>query len=359
MEEEKILYYNGTSARPYTVRVLSFNDQLHLHEENEECLIDKFPLKGMSHNQINNIHYIYLDQKGLQYLQFGANHPLVRILRQQVWSANPSWGQKLMKQKIGLLLSVMLLLAIGVYFFVMNLVPFLGMHMIGKEQEIKMGDRMNDLMLKEARLLGSDIDSAGTSKLQEFAARLKLSSKYPIRVTLVNSNMVNAYALPGGKVVVYKGILRKIDTPEALAALLAHESTHVNERHSLRSLMRNAASGIVVAVIFNDATGVSGALVGNANTLNGLSYSRSLETEADEKGMDLLAQNNVSLKGMQQLMQVLQKKGDMPGSLSFLSTHPLTKQRIKDAENYIKNHPQQEIERNDLQQIFNSLKATQ
>ena len=359
MEERTVLYYNGLSARPAEVRVLFLNGELHLYEETGEHLIQKFSLAGMAHNEVGNTHYVYLDAKGLQYLQIGADHPLVKSLPKQVVDANPHWGRKLMKQKISVLLLLVVSLSAGVYFLVLTLVPFLGMRMIGVQQEIVMGDKLKEVMLKETNILGSAIDTAGSGKLQAFADALNLSTTYPIRLTLVNSDIVNAYALPGGQIVVYRGILDKINTPEALGALLAHESSHVNERHSLRSLLRGAASGIIIAVIFNDATGVSGALVTNANTLNGLQYSRSLEAEADRKGMDLLLANNVNVRGMKQLMQQLEKEGDVPSGLSFLSSHPLTKERIETANLYIKQHQQYGVKRDDLKQIFESLKETE
>jgi len=358
MEEQTVLYYNGLSARPAEVRVLFLNEEFHLYEETGERLIEKFSLAGMAYNEVGNTHYVYLDAKGLQYFQFNADHPLAKNLPKLVADANPHWGQKLMKQKISVLLLVVVALSVGVYFLMLSLVPFLGMRMIGVQQEIVMGDKLKEVMLKETNILGSGIDTAGSRKLQAFADALNLSATYPIRLTLVNSDIVNAYALPGGQIVVYRGILDKINTPEALAALLAHESSHVNERHSLRSLLRSAASGIIIAVIFSDATGVSGALVTNANTLNGLHYSRSLEEEADRKGMDLLMANNVNLSGMKQLMQELEKEGDIPTSLSFLSSHPLTKKRIKTANLYIKQHRQNFVKRDDLKQIFESLKQT-
>jgi beta-barrel assembly-enhancing protease len=356
MEERTVLYFDGIGARPAEVRVLFFNDQLHLYDQTGQQLLQEFSLAGMAHNEVGNTHYVYLQAKGLQYLQFTADHPLAFIIPEGIALANPHWGQKLMRQKLPVLVLLVVVLGIGAYCLVLNLVPFLGMRMIGVKQEIVMGNKIKQVLLQETNILGSGIDTAGTGKLQSFADRLNLSTDYPIQLTLVNSDIVNAYALPGGQIVVYRGILEKIKTPEGLAALLAHESSHVNERHSLRSLLRNAATGIIIAVIFNDATGVSGAIVSNANALNGLHYSRSLEEEADRKGMDLLVANNVNVTGMKELMEELKKEGDVPGNLSFLSSHPLTKERIKSAINYMNDHPQKKPVRNDLNEIFQSLK---
>jgi Zn-dependent protease with chaperone function len=356
MEETAILYYDGTSARPEWVRALVFGNEVHLYNETDNSPIRKFPLAGMTHNQAGNVHYIYLDVKGLQYLQLQANHPLAITLPKEIAGANSSWSQGLMKQRSAVLLPLLLLLVVGFYVGLINLVPLLGSRLIGVEQEIAMGNKLKKVMLQEAALIGDSVDQAGTRNLQAFAERLKLSRRYPIRLTLVKSDVVNAYALPGGQVVVYTGLLKKIESPEALAALLAHESSHVNERHSLRSLLRNAANGILLSLVFNDVTGISAVLVSNMSTLNGLRYSRSLEAEADEEGMNLLLANQVDLNGMRALMQTLQKEGDVPDRFSFLSTHPLTKNRIKKADRYIKKHQQQVKERADLKSLYQTLK---
>jgi beta-barrel assembly-enhancing protease len=356
MENNTVLFYDGVSARPTPVRVLLFNDSVHLHDESDDRLLQSFPLAGTAHNVVGATHYLYLDARGLMYLQYDAGHLLAGSLANEVEKANPGWAQRLMKQKTIVLIPVMLALIVGLYFLLVNLVPFLGMRMIGVQQEIIMGDKLREVMQHEEQLIGAQVDTARTQQLQDFADALELSRDYPIRISLVRSDVVNAYALPGGQVVVYSGILEKIQTPEALAALLAHESVHVNERHSLRSMLRSAANGIIVSVIFSDASGLSGALVSNAEALNGLRYSRSLEAEADRQAMDLLLANGVNLEGMRQLMKTLQDEGDVPGSLSFLSSHPLTKERIRAADRYISQHPQKETDRTELKEIFEELK---
>jgi beta-barrel assembly-enhancing protease len=356
MENDTVFYYDGVSARPTPVRVLLLTDHVQLHDETDGRLLQSFPLKGAAHNAVGRTHYLYLDAKGLMYLQYDADHSLAAPLASEVEKANPALGQRLMKQKTVVLIPLLLVLAVGLYFLVVNLVPVLGMGLIGVQQEIVMGDKLRQVMLHEEKAIDARPDTSGTRQLQAFADALKLSKEYPIRVTLVRSKVVNAYALPGGQVVVYSGILDKIKTPEALAALLAHESVHVNERHSLRSMLRSAAHGIIISVIFSDASGISGAVVSNADALNGLRYSRSLESEADRKAMDILLANGVKFEGMRQLMKTLQDEGDMPGSLSFLSSHPLTRERIKEAGRYISQHPQKSTDRPDLNELFQALK---
>lgn len=317
MENENMFYYDGMSTLPSMVRVLVFHDQLHLRKDDDPSFDEAFSFVTTYLNTIGSTQYLYLDKAGLKYLKHPSDHPLTTVFKAEIEKNKGNWAQKLLKQKTIVLLSIVLLLTVGLYFITVNLIPFIGMRVIGVEQEIKIGDKLKDLTLKEAPVFGNTLDTTGTTLLQQFANQLQLSNKYPIRVTLVNSNIVNAYALPGGNVVVYKGILQKIKTPEELTALLAHESTHVNERHTLHSLLRSTANGILISIVFGDASGISGAIAGHAETLNGLRYSRSLEAEADEKGMDLMLANKVNVTGMRELMQMLQKEDKLPAALLF------------------------------------------
>ncbi|HEX8462034.1 MAG TPA: M48 family metallopeptidase, partial [Segetibacter sp.] len=328
MDNENIFYYDGMSARPSLVRVLVLSDGLHLHKDGDEAFHETFPFSVAHQNTIGNTHYLYLDKGGLKYLQYNADLTLAAAIDAELKKNKGNRVQELSKQHTLVLVLIVLVLAVALYFVTVNLIPVIGMKVIGVEQEIKMGDKLKDVTLTESSVFSKDIDVANSQLLQQFAGKLALSDTYPIRVTLVNSDIVNAYALPGGNIIVYKGILQKIQSPEELTALLAHESSHINQRHTLRSLLRSTANAILISIVFGDATGISGALASNAETLNGLRYSRSLEAEADEKGMDLMLANRVNANGMKQLMQMLQKQDKLPGSLAFLSTHPLTQERI-------------------------------
>ena len=356
MENDHIFYYDGTSSRPSMVRVLVFNDQLHLRKDEHPSFDEAFSFSTAYQNTIGSNQYLYLDKAGLKYLKYPLEHQLASIFNQEIEKNKGNWAQKLSKQRSLVLLSIVLLLGAGLYFITVSLIPFIGLRVIGVEQEIKIGDKLKELTLKETLPVENSLDTTGTVLLQQFADQLKLSSKYPIRVTLVKSDIVNAYALPGGNIVVYKGILEKIRTPEELSALLAHESTHVNERHTLHSLLRSTANGILISIVFGDASGISGAIAGHAETLNGLRYSRFLEAEADEKGMELMLANKVNVTGMRQLMQMLQREDKLPGTLAFLSTHPMTKERVAAAEKYLSKHPEKFKRRNDLEEIFRKLK---
>lgn len=350
-----ILFYDGYNARPAAVQVQLVNESLHLYEFYDQRFIQSFPLSGIHLNHVGSNYFIYLDPKGLIYLQLPADHPLVQQLEAEMGRVKRGWVQKLMRQKLALLVPLMLVLATGLYFLLLSLVPYLGLKLIEKESEISLGNQLHEVVLNEMSVFRRR-DTTGTYLLQAFAKELELSSEYPIRVTLLRSSTVNAYALPGGRVVVFTGLLEKLETPESLAALLAHECTHVNERHSLRSLLRSGANSLLISILLGDATGISGALAGNIENLSGLRYSRGLEQQADELGMELMVKNRVSPQGMVQLMKVLEKQGDLPGQLSFLSSHPLTRERIKWATKFSEKHSNGNFNSERLQARFEQVK---
>lgn len=175
-------------------------------------------------------------------------------------------------------------------------------------------------------------DDKLSQKLQNFADKIDFQTPYKLELKGINFEMVNAFALPAGRIVVFSGILKKMDSPEQLAALLAHEAAHVNHRHAMRSLCKNLSSYIFLSLIFNDVNGVSAVLVENAHMLNTLSYSRSLEEEADHEGIKTLKNNQISVDGMVQLFKTLKEETPNLSIPQFMSTHPLTDARIENAQ---------------------------
>lgn len=175
-------------------------------------------------------------------------------------------------------------------------------------------------------------DSARSATLQQFGDRLALGRRFELRYHVVHNEQVNAFAMPGGHIVVFSGILERMDTPGQLAALLAHEATHVEERHSMRMLMRQGASYLFLSLLLGDVNAVVALLAENADNLRNLTYSRTLETDADQLGMERMAEAGVHPEGMVQLLELLQREAaDVPEELAFLSSHPLTEQRIAKA----------------------------
>lgn len=160
------------------------------------------------------------------------------------------------------------------------------------------------------------------------SALVPAGSRYHYRWFVSDDASANAYAIPGGIVVVHRGLIAMAQTPEQLAGVLAHEIEHVEQRHSLQSLLRAAGLRVSFALLFGDP-GTAGEIAAH---LSGLDYSRSNERQADELGLGLLKHAGISPQGMIDFFAQLQKQqgSGSSGLQEWASTHPTTARRIAD-----------------------------
>jgi len=231
------------------------------------------------------------------------------------------------RNKILIFLSVILGLIALAYFW---LVPMIGEKIamnFSKETEIDLGNQMYESIKSSYT-----IDQRTTDALNEFYKELNYEVGYPVKITVVKSKDKNAFAIPGGNIVVFDSLLMAIKTPEQLAALLGHEASHIAYRHSLRQLFRGLASNMFLMLLVGNDSGIVTFLAENADALKSLGYSRSLETDADNKGMELMTTRGLDPGGMLGLMRILQGSVGDEEPNSILSSHPVFSARIKNIE---------------------------
>lgn len=210
-------------------------------------------------------------------------------------------------------------------------------------------------MFMDAFLNENNIDTTKTKYLEQFAAELDLKNEKPLRFIVVESKEVNAFAIPNGQIVVFSGILKNMESSDELVALLGHEASHVNHRHSIKMLCRNLAGYMVVSLLFSDVNGVMAVLADNAQQLHSLSYSRGFEQEADEQGLKILMDNKINPNGMVNLFEQLEKESKI-SIPKIISSHPLTKER-KEYMQKIISETVYEVKQNDkLDSIFEHIK---
>jgi predicted Zn-dependent protease len=162
---------------------------------------------------------------------------------------------------------------------------------------------------------------------------MQIPSEYNVQIVVVKGDVLNAFALPGGHIVVYDKLLYNLDSYPQLAALLSHEFTHVENRHTIKTLFRQLGSKIFLSLIVGDATAVGGVVINNADQLKTLSYSRRLEKEADQNGVRLLAERKIDCGGFVRLFQILKKETDGAAETSeWISSHPNLDNRIRNIE---------------------------
>ncbi len=183
----------------------------------------------------------------------------------------------------------------------------------------------------------TDPEIAGA--VEKIVDRLKRGvgeTPYTFEVKVVRDEMVNAFAAPGGKIVVFTGLLEKAESPEEVAGVLAHELQHVLSRHSLRGLAGRLKWHLVIALLVGDVGTVQEAVLANAPLFLELSFSRDMEREADRKGIELLVASEIDPVGLKRFFErLLELQGGGPGFLKILSTHPATDERIEDLQRLV------------------------
>jgi len=172
-------------------------------------------------------------------------------------------------------------------------------------------------------------DPARLAAIEGMVARLVGDgSRYRYKVAVAREDVVNAFAAPGGHVVVFSGLLERTRRPEELAGVLAHEIEHVEQRHATRALLRDLSLRAVIGLIAGDA-GALQAAISAAGTLAGLQYRRHDEEAADVAGMKRMQRIKADPQGMVSFFEILDKENpDLAGPLAYLSTHPRTGDRI-------------------------------
>jgi Zn-dependent protease with chaperone function len=142
----------------------------------------------------------------------------------------------------------------------------------------------------------------------------------------------NAFAFPGGIIVITDKMVETAATNDEVMAVLAHEIAHVELRHTLRSILQGSAIGLIAATITADAASLSGAVAGLPIMLAQTKYSRTFESEADDYAFGLLKQRDYSPEAFADLMERLSKEHpESNGPMAWISTHPATSQRVNKA----------------------------
>lgn len=252
--------------------------------------------------------------------------------------------------------AIVLIVGAAVFLTAWTVIPWMGEQAaayVPRSYEEDLGEAIYEAMLPTLEL-----DSLRTELVNELIRKTDFKTDYDLRFVVVNNEQKNAFALPGGRIVIYTGILEEMKHHSELMGLLAHEVSHVNHRHSLRAIFRQLSTYLFVSLIFNDLSAVSSIVVDQAQQLQSLSYSRSLEREADLEGLELMLHNRYDPMGMPNLFKSMiggeDKGAEIP---EFMSTHPLTNERIDYLKKEIKKKNYRVSSRSEMDQTWEKLKA--
>ena len=173
----------------------------------------------------------------------------------------------------------------------------------------------------------------GQKALEQMVQALQQGQEfpYPIQVGVVDHEMVNAFALPGGHIIVMRGLIEMAQTPEHLAAVLAHELGHVAQRDPILQALRAAGTAGLLSLVLGDATGGT-VLALAGETFIAAKNSRAVEARADDFALAQLAKAGVSPEALAEFFELLlAEMGDPVFDMGWISTHPLSAARAAHA----------------------------
>jgi len=182
---------------------------------------------------------------------------------------------------------------------------------------------------KSATCRGQEGQHAIEKLVNRFAATRP--SRYRFRVTVIDSPIENAFAAPGGYVVIFRGLIDKAPDANAVAGVLAHEMGHVIERHGMEQLVKSLGLSLVIGALIGDTSSFGGIAAGVAQQLATSQFSRDAEREADEIAVFMLNRTNISGRGFQAFFQKFARRAganeDSAGR--YFASHPATRERAK------------------------------
>ena len=207
---------------------------------------------------------------------------------------------------------------------------------LSREQEIQMGAQAKPELIKE---MGGELNNA---EVKEYVTRIgnKLTPftegdnpTLPWTFTVVDSDIINAFALPGGQVFISKGLLKCMTNEAQLAGVLGHEIGHVTARHindRIVSQTTTNITGTILSTVLSEGLGVGlGGMTPRVIEFGGqtlvMSFGRDEEIEADSLGMRYMSRAMYNPTGQRQVMQILEAEAKGDPNPEWLSTHPYPK----------------------------------
>ncbi|WP_319581999.1 M48 family metalloprotease [uncultured Pseudodesulfovibrio sp.] len=231
--------------------------------------------------------------------------------------------------------------------------------------ENKMGHDFDQILRAQQNMVG---DTYITKYIADVVARVvtgKRPMPFHVKSAVIANPLINAFAIPGGYIYVFTGLIQSVETESQLAGVIAHELAHVSQRHVVSRIEKQkkitllSTAGMLAGLLLGVAGGGGNAAqAGSALVLGSqgvataamLHYSQEDEREADHVGLNSLVKAGYNPEGMPGTFEIMLKNkwydnsSNMP---SYLSTHPGTKERITYLNDRIARMPKEFLERKD------------
>jgi len=309
-------FYDGKSANKYPVSVLPTKDHLELIFPDGRRIAWKYPTLKLSRTGSTGP------------IRLERSNPNPNVIPESVVIEDPHfleaahevapgalgtlWTQP-HKRPLRYALMILALIALPPFIFAIWVYAIPGMtnavaDRIPAKWEEKIGQNYFEGYIKHSV---KELDPEERKALDTISERLLTAvpdQPYTFRIYVHPSKMVNAFALPGGTIVVFQGLINATETPEELAGVLAHEFQHVLKRHSMRNIVRSEAINIFATIVSGNSDSLTNIILQAGGIMEFLRYSRELETQADEEGMKMMLATRIDPRGMVRVFEKLEEE---------------------------------------------------
>ena len=270
-------------------------------------------------------------------LDLGPNGPDMGTLKQ--WFPDLGARSAVQTREIKSIVMYLGLAVAGVAGLFFILVPYFSdriAELVPESYAVELGDsviRHFEKLPIEGKGFGLCADARANAILTNAADRLARAMDIPrdrsTRVVIVQSKIKNAAAVPGGRMMMFQGLINLAENGDQIAAVLAHELGHVKHRDPLRQTVQASANGILIGLIVGDITGGAALSIAAEQALNA-TYSQDAELRADaesRQAMETLGADPAHLGGILSLL-TKDNGGKAPGWMQIFATHPELKDRF-------------------------------
>jgi len=163
---------------------------------------------------------------------------------------------------------------------------------------------------------------------QKVIKQMALPDDMDVTVHYIDDDTVNAFATMGGHIFLFRGLLEKLKNEDELVMVIAHEVAHVKFRHPIRSLSHGVVVSLILLLIGSSSGDIASGVLGSSSMLTTMHFSRDYEYQSDQAAVNTLINIYGHAQGATGLFDVFHKEIGAVKPLEFLSTHPLTENRI-------------------------------
>ncbi len=201
-----------------------------------------------------------------------------------------------------------------------------------KQEEIALGREITGNLLGAAPLVKDDALQKYVNSVGRWVASQSERPDLPWHFGVIESDDLNAFAAPGGYVMITKGLYRKMSNEAQLAGVLGHEIGHVVAKHQLKVLQKqqllNMGAGLLSKKVAKDNKLISKA-IGSGAEISARSLDKSAEFEADRLGMSYATRSGYEAFGLSDILQIMGQTGKNDSSVALLfKTHPHPDERL-------------------------------